>query len=113
MRKSKTIGLLQYRFYNLPIETTWMYLIVLGCVAIAVSLEWTTIATGILLWLVPSFINFNGMEVAERKNTKLQLSFPISRKQNVDIRYISFIIVNLMAIGVSYIFYMTTNFFVE
>jgi len=113
MKKNKTFGLLQYRFYNLPAETLWLYLFVLGGAIVTVMLGWTTVATGIFLWLLPSFINFNGMETTERKNTKLQLSFPISRKQNVDIRYLSFIVINLIAIAIGFVFYLLTDFFIS
>ena len=113
MKKSKVLGLLKYRMYNLPVETLWGYAVIICMGLIAAFLGLPVVAAGLFMWLFPSWITFNGMEEAERKTTKLQLAMPISRKQNIDIRFISFIVVNVITVTIGFLFYSLTDFFVS
>lgn len=113
MINGKVMGLLKYRFYNLPIETVWGYGIVVAIALIAAFLGLPVVSAGIVMWLLPTVVSWNGLEQTERTITKLQLSMPISRKENVNIRFMSYLVVNVIAIGIGFLLYSLTDFFVS
>lgn len=113
MINSKVMALMKYRFHMVTSDE-WFGLgfFILGAVVAAV-LGLSIISVGIILWYFPTFFLYNGMEEEDRKITKLQLSLPVSRRQNINARFLTFVLANVLAVLVGYGLHLLTDFFLE
>jgi len=109
---NKIWGLIKYRVFDLPVENFYVIIFMFGVSIIMAVLGLPIASTMLFLYMFPSMVSYNGLEVQDKKMNKMILTMPISRRTNVAYRFGITIFFQIIGIIIAYLFYVSTSFFI-